>query len=469
MRVKRKLYYANSIKEMLKFLLQQTSTVTDTQGNARIELTFSKNLDTDQSLTGLISVYDKEEVAVNITKFTNKVIITGNFELNKDYTIKVKSGIKAADNSVLKETKNDVIHTYNRDRTLEFADKGVFLSSLNNNSINIKVVNFSKINYQLWAVQVENIAEMIHNINIVDYSKTGQLNYYRNDNLSWYGELVKSGNLKTDLVNDKDSFIKLDLGPVAKANSNMIYILNVSGFYDNNDDLKLMQNNRYYNYGNKASKMLLFTDFAVSAKAFKDKVLINVVDVTDGSPIKRADVELRANNNKLLASGKTSSQGELLLDNFTKPLNNDLFFIVAERKGSLGFLSSSAMYLDNTKFKIERDYSQNDYKLELFLDRDLYRPGETVNLMAMVRDSDNELVEEDLPLIATVYDPKNSKVSTEKIKDFSEGFANYEIETQVNSNTGNWRIEVEYGNQPKVSKLQCRNFCSRENKRKIKG
>lgn len=457
---KRQLYYANSIKQMQMFILHQTNTVTDKDGNARIELSFSKNLDTDQALIGLISVHDQKEVPVTISKFMNKVIISGNFQLNKEYSVKIKSGIKATDNSVLKETKTEVIHTYNRNRTLEFADKGVFLSSLNNNSINIKVVNYAEFEYQLWAVQVENIAEMIHNINIYDFSNTNQSNYYRNDNLNWYGEQVKSGKIDTEVITDKDSFIKLDLGRVAKADPNMIYILNLSGNIKEDDTLNIKNSNgiRYYRYNNTVSKMLLFTDLAVTAKAFKEKVLINVVDVTDASPVRRADVELRSFNNTLLASGKTGRDGELTLDKLTKALDNEQFFIVAERKGALGFLSSNEMFLDNTKFKIERDYSQAEYKLELFLDRDLYRPGETVNLMVMVRDSNNELVDVDLPLSATVYDPKNAKISTEKITDLSEGFANYKLETSTSSNTGNWRIEVEYASQQKSVNFKLETF-----------
>ena len=457
----RVIYYSNSIGEMRKFLLRRTDTITDQQGNARIELTFTKNLDTQQSLQGLISVFNQEEIAIDISKFMNKVVLTGNFELNQEYTVQVKSGIRAADNSFLKETKNQKIKTFNRDRLLEFADQGVFLSSINNNSINIKVVNYPEFEYQLWAIQVENIAEMIHNVNIVNYSKISQPRYYRSGNLHWYGEQIKSGKIKTEVVNDKDSFIKLDLGKVAKADPNKIYILNLTGKVgevdDDKDDLNIKSNYHYYNYNRKVSKMILFTDYAVSAKAFKDKLLVNVVDVTDGSAIGRAEVELRSYNNLLLASGKTNSKGEVILDKLTRPLESDDFFIIAKRKDSLGFLSSRSMFLDNTKFRVERDYTQKQYKLEAFLDRNLYRPGETVNLMVMVRDKNNQLVKENLPLIASVYDPQ-SKLSTEKITNYRDGFAKYSIETQENSNTGDWRIEVEYGNQTKYIKFKIEAF-----------
>ncbi|MBI9031344.1 hypothetical protein JEZ13_05015 [bacterium] len=455
----RELYYANSINEMRKFILMQTETITDKQGNARIELSFSKNLDTKQSLSGMLLVIDEEEeVTIKISKFMNKVVITGDFALNKQYKLHVKSGIKAADTSVMSEDKVETIHTYNRERMLEFVDNGIFLSSINNNSINIKVVNYFEYEYQLWAIQVENIAEMIHNLNIVDYSNTSQFSYYRNENLHWYGEQIKSGSVKTEVKLDEESFIKLDLGKVAKADPNKIYILNLTGRAKADDGLKISGNQRHYYYNNKVSKMALFTDIAVSAKAFKSKMLVNVVDVTTGKPIKRADVELRAYNNLLLASGKTNWKGELLLDNLTKPLNQEQFFIIAKYKDELGFLSSNSMYLDNTKFKVQRDYAQGDYKLEAFLDRNLYRPGESVNLMIMVRDSENKLIKADLPLKATVYNPMNVKVVTEKITDLEEGMATYNFATQDNSDTGRWLIEVDYGNQKKLVNFTLETF-----------
>ncbi len=455
---RRGIYYSNTIKEMRKFLLNSINTVTDNQGKARIELTFSKNLDDNQSLKGLITLAEQEELAVSISKFMNKVIVSGNFELNKEYKLQINSGIKAADASVLQEAKEEIVHTYNRERELEFADRGVFLSSLNNNTFNIKVVNFPEVDYQLWAIQVENIAEMIHNINISDYSITNYKNYYRNDNLHWYGEEVKRGTVKTEVITDKDAFIKLDLGEVIKKAPDKIYILNLQGKVEANDKLKTPNSFYYYNYSSKVSKMLLFTDLALTAKAFKEKVMVNVVDVTDGSPVKRADVQLRSYNNTLLAKGKTDRNGNFVFDNLEKALNFGHFFVVAEREGALGLLSSSTMLLDNTKFNIDRDLSQNEYKLELFLDRPEYRPGETVNLSIMVRDNDNKIVKENLPIIATVYDPRNSKVSSEKITEYKEGFATYKVATQSNVDTGNWRIEVEYGNLKKMVNFSIETF-----------
>lgn len=460
---KREIYYSNSIREMRKFLLQQVNTVTDKQGNARIELTFSKNLDTKQSLSGLVLIDGQEVKDSSISKFLNKAIITGNLKLGVEYNVEVKSGVKAADSSVIKETRKEKIKTYNRDRVLEFVDKGIFLSSKSNNSINIKVVNYSDFYYQLWAVQVENIAEMIHNLNILNYSNNNiQRNYYRNENLHWYGQLVKSGNVSTDVELDTDSFIKLDLGHVANEDPDKIYILNLTGKNKKKGSLSNLDAIRsprsYYYNNNEASKLMLFTDYAVTAKAFKGKVAVNVVNVLDGSPVSRADVELRAQNNILLASGKTNWSGELILDNLTLPLDNNQFFIVAKRKGSIGFLSSESMYLDNTRFKVEQDYTQNEYKIEAFVDRDLYRPGETVNLMVIVRDSNNNLVKEELPIIVTIYNQQSAKIKSDKISDYSEGFAHYTFETNSETNTGYWRFQVDYGSTKKYVNFKIETF-----------
>ena len=459
---KRDLYYSNSIRQMRKFLLQQVNTVTDKQGNARIELTFSKNLDTKQSLSGLVLIDGQEVKDSSISKFMNKAVITGNFKLGVEYDVEVKAGVKATDSSVIKETRREKIKTYHRDRILEFVDKGLFLSSKSNNSLNIKVVNYSEFDYQLWAVQVENIAEMIHNINILNYSNNIQNNYYRNENLHWYGQLLKSGSKTTDVEIDTDSFIKLDLGHVANEDPDKIYILNLTGKNKKKDRLSYLDAIRsprsYYSNNNEASKLMLFTDYAITAKGFKGKVAVNVVDVLDGSPISRADVELRAQNNILLASGKTNWSGELILDDLSQSLDNNQFFIVAEKKGSIGFLSSESMYLDNTRFKVEHDYTQNEYKIEAFVDRDLYRPGETVNLMVIARDSNNNLVREEFPIIVTVYNQKSAKIKSEKISDYSEGFAHYTFETSSKTNTGFWRFEVEYGSLKKFVNFNIETF-----------
>lgn len=453
---KRELYYSNSVNEMRKFLFYRASTETNKQGEAKVELIFSKNLDKNQALTGLIAVSHKnKEVDIALSKYMNRVIVTGKFELNTSYSIQIRKGIKGEDGSVLAESETTSIKTYSRNRELEYVDKGIFLSSQNKNAINVKVVNYPKFTYYLWSVQVENIAEMLHNLNLEQYAFNQQSNYYRNDNLNWYGELIKQESIETRVLEDSEAIIELNLGEVVKSDPSKIYILNLHGEFDHKESTLNIRNSYYRD---QASKMILFTDLAVSAKALNDKVLISVTDITDASPVKRANIELRKFNNTLLQAGKTDRKGELLLDKLAQPLEHSAFFIVAEKRGATGFLSSSAMSIDDTKFRIERDYSQEEFKLEAFTERSEYRPGEAVNLMVMLRDKDNQIIESDLPVIVTVHDARNAKVVSEKLTDLSEGIATYQYLTTSNTATGSWRMEVEYGNITKYVHFKIETF-----------
>ncbi len=443
-RSEKQLYYSNSISEMLEFNLNNIDPITDKQGKARIELTFSKNLNHKQSLAGFISIDGQDVDNSDISHYLDKVIITGDFSLGREYFVEIKSGIRAFDNSKMTADISKTIKTYNRDRLIEFVDKGSFLSSNDNNSINIKVINYPAFDYELWSVQVENVAEMIHNLNLLEYSGSDGSNYYRNDNLNWYGHLIKSDKIKTEVETDKESYIKLNLDDVIEDDPQKIYILNLTGATSSKDELNLPRNYRYYYRNKKESRVLISTDYAISAKAFNNAVAINIIDVLNKEPISRVNVELRAYNNTLLAEGSTNRKGFLLLDDLATSLAGKDFFIIAEKSDKLGFLSSQSMEIDNSKFKIENNYSSTEYKLEAFVDRDVYRPGEEVNLIVMARDNDNEIIKEDLPLLVTVYDGQGSKLTSEKIKDFDQGFASYKYLTQGSSKTGSWRMEIEY-------------------------
>lgn len=447
-RSEKELYYSNSLAEMLKFNLNNINTITDKQGKARIELTFSKNLNNQQSLVGFLSIDGRDVGDSQISKYLNKIVITGEFTLGKEYKVGIKSGIKAFDNSKLKEDMSKTIETYNRDRSLEFVDNGIFLSSKDENSINIKVINYQAFDYELWSVQVENVAEMIHNLNLLEYSGNYASSYYRRENLNWYGNLIKSDKIETKVEIDKESYIKLDLDDVIEDDPQKIYILNLTGSTRSNDPLNLPRNYRYYR-NNKESRILLSTDYALSAKVFSNSVAINVIDVLNKEPVSRVDIELRAYNNTLLAEGSTNRKGFLLFDDLEVSLEGREFFIVAENSNKLGFLSSQSMQIDNSKFKVENSYYQTNYKVQAFLDRDVYRPGEKVNLIVLARDNDNKLIKEDLPLLVTVYDGQGSKIVSEKIKDFDQGFATYQYLTKESSKTGSWRMEVEYASMMK--------------------
>ncbi|OQY37403.1 MAG: hypothetical protein B6226_05245 [Candidatus Cloacimonetes bacterium 4572_65] len=442
-------YYRNSINEMLRMAVQEIDTDTDKSGNVSISVKFNKNLDLNQPIVGLVRVLkDNKEVSVNISKYGSKIIITGNLKRKERYEVVVEKGVKSVDYSVTQVALKQEVFTYNITSSLQYIDDGIFVPSKDGESVNVEVVNNGRIDYEVWSIDYENVSEMLHHIKL-GASELKDRGYYSRETLNWYGELEYSGKEKINCEVDVPFNVKIDLSSLVNQNreKNKIYILKING--DNGHYLKLnnKRDRRYRNYGRwSKSKLLIFSDYSISAKVIKNRAIIHVANVLTNKPVSRADVSLRSSSNRVIGKGLTDRDGRCEIYDTKEKLGSKEFFVVVEKDNSTSMLASQDMLLDNTKFNLKGEYETESIKLVAFLDREKYRPGEDINVSIILRGKLNEVIEKSRAAIkVTVYNPRNVKVSSQNVKDFISGFGVYTINTTSSSMTGRWRVVVEYG------------------------
>ncbi len=442
--------FTNRVSEMRKLRLYSLRTETSTSGKVIVYAEFSKELKKNQVMDGLVKVYkDDKLINCKISKYNSKLNIIGNFERNQKYKVVFTTGIKADDGSTLPQEESRELQTYNIDRSVAFNDKGIFLSSDNDNAININVTNYSKIRYNLYEIPLQNFAEMIHNIDIDNMAATQSNNQYALRNIDWFGALIKSETIELDKQVDKKLNYKLELADKIEKDKNKVLILSVEGLADNKDNI--MTSNNYWYYNGSSSKMMILSDYSVSAKTFDNSINIKVSDILTLDNISNAEVVVKTNNNIIYGKGRTNSQGFVKISNKDLDLVNNGFFITVSKKDKFGFLESSSMYIDDTAFDIQRDFSDNSTKFKVFLDRIKIRPGEDVNITCVIRDENNELVNSDIPTTITIYDNQGNEFLKDKLTNGKSGMLSYRFSTEVTSETGTWAVEVSNG--PKKERL----------------
>src|SRR5690606_15252728 len=102
--------------------------------------------------------------------------------------------------------------------------------------------------------------------------------------------------------------------------------------------------------------------------------------------------------------------------------------------------------LDYSKFNTDGRYQdeQNSKALSayMFSDRGIYRPGEQVQLAAIIRQSDLAAAPQKLPLRIQVQGPRGSTFYQQNFSLSGRGMHTFSVDTQPSSDTGNYNASI---------------------------
>jgi len=129
------------------------------------------------------------------------------------------------------------------------------------------------------------------------------------------------------------------------------------------------------------------SDIGLHTRAYKDKLFVHTAALKDGAALKNVDLRVLDAKGEVVLKGSTDSNGNALL-NYTLDATHVL---VASSGKDTSFLPFNQPALDLSEFAVAgRDNAWFD--VYAWSGRDLYRPGETVRLSALLRDNDGKPV-----------------------------------------------------------------------------
>ena len=139
-----------------------------------------------------------------------------------------------------------------------------------------------------------------------------------------------------------------------------------------------------YSYSNAATLFTL-SDIGVSAHRYHNRLDVFTQSLEDGAAQSGIDVQLLNTKGQTLAEAKSDAQGHVTLQNDDK----DAALLLARKDGQTTLLDLKLPALDLAEFSIA---GAPGFSKQLFMfgPRDLYRPGETVILNALLRDGDGK-------------------------------------------------------------------------------
>lgn len=231
------------------------------------------------------------------------------------------------------------------------------------------------------------------------------------------------------------NYASFDLGDYLQPDSDYgLFFVTVEGWDPGRDQ-------PVYDTGDK--RLILVSDFGIIVKDnADDSHELFVQSIADGQPVSGARVELLGRNGQPVMSAITDERGHASLPS-SKGLEKEkapaVYLVRGGNDTSFLPYNRGTRQLNYSRFDVgglHRRYNgSNELSAFLFSDRGIYRPGDTVNLAAIVRQQDLS-APAPIPLEVEIRDPRGTVTLKKKLTLPSQGFFDLDYTTQATGETG---------------------------------
>lgn len=239
-------------------------------------------------------------------------------------------------------------------------------------------------------------------------------------------------------VSDEASqYAAFDFSPYLAGGDKGVFLLNIKGMKGKKS------------VGSAEQRFVLVTDFGLLVKHNADASCeVFLSSFTTGKPVSSADVSVLSKNGMKIFTGKTDEDGHLSFPSFAGyERDKDPVAIVAEKDGDYTFIPYFRYdrLLNNSRFDVGGHSFSDGIGAFVFSDRGIYRPGETVHIGLMVKNSDFRPLPPSLPLTAVITDPAGKVIKEENISFSGSGLAEISFDTKTSWRTGYYYASLYIG------------------------
>ncbi|MEY8847430.1 MG2 domain-containing protein [Psychroserpens sp. XS_ASV72] len=188
-----------------------------------------------------------------------------------------------------------------------------------------------------------------------------------------------------------------------------------------------------------ATQSIQVTDFAIVDRSTEDELVFQIIDRTNGNPIKSVSVNLEFQSNNKRRDTKqliSDSNGIVRLKRKDRGYFNINIDLSKEKQTAYFFGFYSYIYDDN--------HNKTNYNAFVFTDRSIYRPGQTVYFKSIILESEKgtskPLVDEFIS--ATLYNVNREKVAELELNSNDYGSVAGEFILPNTGLNGEYHIEI---------------------------
>ena len=416
-------------------------------GASALSVSFSVPLEPEQNFADKLHVVDAKsgkvdgawELSDNLMELRLR-----HLEPQRKLILTVDPGLRGVNDAQLAGEYVSRLETRDLQPTVGFASRGTLLPTRLAEGLPLIALNVDKVDVEFFRVKPESLPAFLS-----QWGRNSSLQSYEARDLLSMAELVYGG--------------RFDLNPARNTRETLILPtagikpLQQPGVY-----LAVMKASGSYNYSQPATLFTL-SDIGLSVHRYHKRLDVFTQALEGGSALSDVELELLDGKGKMLAQGKTDNKGHAEL---ALPAKAEV--LLARQGDQTSLLRLNTAALDLAEFDIGGPQA-HPLQFFVFGPRDLYRPGETVLLNALLRDRDGHPVKPQ-PVSVEVRRP-DEQVSRKFVwTPDASGFYQYPLQLASEAPTGRWQLVFDLGDgKPQLYEFLVEDFLPERLALELKG
>lgn len=404
-------------------------------GASTLVLTFSIPLDPEQDFTRTVHLVDKKngkvdgawELSPNL-----KELRLRHLEPKRELVVTIERELKALNKATFDINYEKTLTTRDIQPSVGFASRGSLLPGKVVEGLPVIALNVNNVDVNFFRVKPESLAAFVS-----QWEYRNSLSNWESDNLLKMADLVYTGRFDLNPARNTREKLLLPLSEIKPLQEAGVYVavMNKAGKYE---------------YSNAATLFTL-SDIGVSAHRYQNRLDVFTQSLENGAAQQGVDVALLDEKGQTLAKATSDGKGHVQLEN-----NKNAALLLARKAGQTTLLDLKLPALDLAEFDIAGapGYSKQFF---MFGPRDLYRPGETVILNGLLRDSDGKMLPAQ-PVKLEVVKPDGQVIRT-VVSQPDNGLYRFTYPLDGGAPTGMWHIRANTGdNQTRMWDFHVEDF-----------
>jgi alpha-2-macroglobulin len=344
------------------------------------------------------------------------------------YNVEVLSGLPSATGEQMREKFTTRIVVPDRKPQMRFSGTGYVLPKQGTPGLPLTTVNLDKVKLRLLRVNERNLVPSIDAERLTMTFSSYEIDEIvnRTGSLVWEGEMAIAGERNRPVATAIPQDMLREKGPG-------IYLAVAE-----RGDL------RQDEYAEPATNWVLVSNLGLAAYKGSDGMAVDVRSLADGKPLAGVAVGLYARNNGELAQATSDAGGIARIPGgLLRGSGGDEPFVVTAHgpDNDFNFLEIGRAAFDLSDRGVSGRAQPGPVDAFLYTDRGIYRPGETVELVALVRD-DKADATSGLPIGLRLLRPDGIEVEKRQLVRDQLGAHHQSFALPRDARIGAWQVEL---------------------------
>ena len=355
-------------------------------------------------------------------------------QFDKDYRVRLRAGMPSAKGERLARAEEITVAFGDKPSYAGFAGDGVILPRLEADGIGIETVNVEKVEISVYRVSDRSLARK----NIVAGEASGEDQYsyvWDMEDGQDVGVPIWKGKIDTKGDRNETKTTVFALGAALGELKPGAYFLRLKDVSAGADEYRSAQ----------AWRWIMFTDMALTTYTGADGVDVFVRSISTARAMGGIELSLIAANNDILATAITNGDGRARFEgavvNGDYPLTPRMLMAYGPQD-DFAALDLDRAPLDLSDRDVAGRAAPSKVDAYVYLDRGIYRPGETVHVSGLLRDDAGRAIE-NRPLTVTIRRPNGTEADKRRIDKLDIGAFTFSYDVPASAPRGMWGIHVE--------------------------